>query len=248
MKPDHLLAFLGIVCFWTSHANAELRVASVASLSPGDLREFEGLDETRQALIRAALSLTTRKLHYQFGSNDPENGGMDCSGSVQYILKSIGLEDVPRSSFTLYQWVEKEGGLMKTPGVTAVDDPVFERLKPGDLLFWRGTYEPGKRKPPISHVMIYLGTLREDGQGVVFGASDGRRFRGKRINGVSVFDWKLPTPASQSKFVGFAPVPGLTAAEMGRDRLESEPGASRERPGVIKSALEKLLRRREPEP
>jgi Cell wall-associated hydrolases (invasion-associated proteins) len=31
-----------------------------------------------------------------------------------------------------------------------------KRLQPGDLLFWEHTYKP-RRKPPVTHVMVYLG-------------------------------------------------------------------------------------------
>ena len=41
------------------------------------------------------------------------------------------------------------------------------------------------------------------------GASDGRRYRGIKRNGVSVFDFVLPKADSRSVFVGYARVPGL---------------------------------------
>ena len=64
----------------------------------------------------------------------------------------------------------------------------FSKLKPGDLLFWSGTYRV-KRTPPITHVMLYLGKTKNN-ELLMFGASNGRTYRGKRMNGVSVFDFK----------------------------------------------------------
>lgn len=203
MKPCWVL---GLTLF--SLPAFALEAAAVASISPEDLVEFEHQPAAIQELIRNALSLTEKKLTYQFGSNSPGNAGMDCSGAVQFVLKSSGVVDLPRSSFGFYEWALGKGGLTKTEGVHSTEDPVFSELKPGDLLFWTGTYGT-KRNPPISHVMIFLGRLKADGQGVVFGSSDGRYFRGKRINGVSVFDWTVPSSASKSEFVAFGPVPGF---------------------------------------
>ncbi|MEM6916386.1 MAG: NlpC/P60 family protein [Verrucomicrobiota bacterium] len=209
--------------------------ASVASISPEDLVDFEIQPEPIRKIIENALSLTEKKLTYQFGSNSPENAGMDCSGSVQFVLKTVGLEKPPRTSFGFYEWAAESGNLTATKGVYSTQDPVFESLKPGDLLFWTGTYSTEKRDPPISHVMIFLGYLEEDGQGVVFGASDGRRFRGQRITGVSVFDWRVPSAESTSRFVAFGPIPGFEALEPMREKSE-EPAKK-----PLKSILNKLL-------
>ena len=61
--------------------------------------------------------------------------------------------------------------------------------------------------------MIYFGTLKSDGKPVVFGASSGRRYRGRAIHGVSVFDLGLPAAESKSRFVGYGPIPGLAQAK-----------------------------------
>jgi hypothetical protein len=123
--------------------------------------------------------------------------------------------------------------------VTSTEDPVFAKLKPGDLLFWEGTYDSGERDPPISHVMIFLGTLKADGKGVMFGASSGRRYRGKTIHGVSVFDWEVPQEDSDSKFVAYGPIPGLRSG-----RGEDPPVKA----NVLKSVLEILFRKSESSP
>jgi len=213
---------------------------SVATIAPTDLVEYETEPEEVKRLIEVSLALTKKKLGYQFGSNSPKKWGMDCSGTVQNSLSGLGLGEIPRSSWNFYEWVEASGKLKPTPVVTATDDPVFADLKPGDLLFWEGTYETGERRPAISHVMIFLGTLKADGEGVVFGASSGRRYRGKTIHGVSVFDWNVPDEESKSKFVGFGPIPGL--------RKEEVKPVSIEKQNPLKTLLENLVKKSEASP
>lgn len=182
--------------------------ASVSSINADDLVEYAKQPEKIKALIDYALGLTQKELGYQYGSNTPSSGGMDCSGTIQNALSGVGVS-IPRSSYTQYQWALKAGVLKAVSAVHSVDDPALKDLKPGDLLFWTGTYATDARKPPISHVMIYLGTLKSDGEQVMFGASSGRRFRGKKIHGVSVFDFKVPSAESKSRFIAYGPVPEL---------------------------------------
>ncbi|MEM7697859.1 MAG: NlpC/P60 family protein [Verrucomicrobiota bacterium] len=183
--------------------------AAVSSIKPRDLVEYESAPPAIQRLIESSLKLTRRDLAYTFGSNSPTQGGMDCSGTIQHTLQSLGFAGVPRMSHLQYLWAKKHGRIIRTDGVHSTDHAVFSKLMPGDLLFWEGTYAVAERDPPISHVMIYLGTLKADGKGVVFGASSGRRYRGKKIHGVSVMDWRVPSKASKSKFVAYGPIPGL---------------------------------------
>lgn len=220
--------------------SARAEKVSVASIKPTDLVEYEAQPEEVKKLIEVSLSLTKKKLGYRFGSNSPKKGGMDCSGTVQWTLSTLGLGKLPRSSWDFYEWVEAAGKLRATSGVTTTEDPLFAELKPGDLLFWEGTYETGDRLPAISHVMIFLGTLKEDGEGVVFGASSGRRYRGKTIHGVSVFDWVVPDEKSKSKFVGYGPIPGLQKEEV-------KP-VSIEKPNPLKILLENLVKKSETSP
>lgn len=126
-----------------------------ASLEPEDLVEFPSLPKVIQLLLIKALALTKENLTYRYGLADPKEGAMDCSGFVYYLLTQMGLKDVPRSSSGLYCWVRKEG---KFKAVLSNNPNSFELndLKPGDLLFWIGTYST-QNDPPISHVMIYLG-------------------------------------------------------------------------------------------
>lgn len=158
-------------------------------------------------LILASLELTRRGLTYRYGSSDPATGGMDCSGTIYYLLKAAGVKEPPRDSSGLYLWAQKAGTLHRV-SPTSLDDPSLDDLKPGDLLFWEGTYEV-QRDPPISHAMLYLGREKATGIHVMVGASDGRTYGDTKRTGVSVFDFKLPRAGSAAKFVAYARVPGL---------------------------------------
>jgi cell wall-associated NlpC family hydrolase len=196
----------------------------VATLEASDLEGFSDQPAAVQRLISDGLALTTRDLGYKYGSDDPANGGMDCSGTVYYLLTHAGLKDVPRDSAGMYEWVWKQSVFHSVVG-TKDDTFELEKLRPGDLLFWTGTYQID-RDPPVTHVMIYLGINRQTGRRTMLGASDGRTFNGKSRYGVSVFDFKLPRPGGKSdvapqaqaetpsttRFIGYGAVPGLETA------------------------------------
>jgi peptidoglycan DL-endopeptidase CwlO len=160
-----------------------------------------------------ALELTTRNLDYKYGSADPANGGMDCSGFVFYVLTQSGVRDVPRDSSQQYVWLRKAGDFRP---VNSRQEDTFEldELVPGDLLFWTGTYSI-ERDPPITHAMIYLGREKGTNQRIMVGASDGRSYKGESRYGVSVFDFKIPRPGKTDEgrmspsFIGYGHIPGL---------------------------------------
>ena len=165
-----------------------------------------------QQLLTSALELTTRDLTYTYGSADPANGGMDCSGFVYYVLSKNGIADVPRSSSEQYVWLRRAGKF--EPVLSRKDDSFeLENLQPGDLLFWTGTYSI-ERDPPITHAMIYLGREKKTGERVMVGASDGRIYQGQSRYGVSIFDFKIPRPEKDNgklhpTFIGYGHIPGL---------------------------------------
>jgi cell wall-associated NlpC family hydrolase len=191
------------------------RGAPNATLSPEAISGFENNPPKVQQLLNSALELTTRNLDYKYGSADPGNGGMDCSGFVYFVLKQNGVEGVPRDSSEQYIWLRRAGKF--EPVVSQKDDSFeFDNLKPGDLLFWTGTYAI-QRDPPITHAMIYLGREKKTGARVMVGASDGRTYQSQQRFGVSVFDFKMPRAdkgeiedgKTHPRFVGYAHIPGL---------------------------------------
>jgi cell wall-associated NlpC family hydrolase len=191
--------------------------AAVASLDPSKLKDFDSQPSGVQDLIRSALGLTQRNLAYTYGSDDPGSGGMDCSGFIYYVLSNAGFKDVPRQSSDQYLWVRKDGNFHSVLSRNA-NTFELEDLKPGDLMFWSGTYKVD-RDVPVTHVMIYLGKEKGTNKRVMVGASDGRSYNGERRFGVSVFDFKLPNgtpnksdPDLVARFEGYSPIPGLREA------------------------------------
>jgi hypothetical protein len=182
-------------------------------LSPDQIKSFDSYPPKVQKLLTSALELTTRNLDYKYGSADPGSGGMDCSGFVYFVLKQNGINDVPRDSSEQYSWVRRA---RQFESVLSQKDDSFELedLKPGDLLFWTGTYSI-ERDPPITHAMIYLGREKKTGHRVMVGASDGRVYQGESRNGVSVFDFKVQRngKADDGKlrptFIGYGHIPAL---------------------------------------
>jgi len=182
-------------------------------LLPNQIKGFENYPLKVQKLLTAALELTTRDLDYKYGSADPTSGGMDCSGFVYYVLKQNDVADVPRDSSQQYVWLRRARTF---EAVMSQKDDSFELqdLKPGDLLFWTGTYSI-ERDPPITHAMIYLGREKKTGNRVMVGASDGRVYQGESRFGVSVFDFKVQHRETNGEgklrptFIGYGHIPGL---------------------------------------
>jgi cell wall-associated NlpC family hydrolase len=184
-----------------------------ATVEPESISEFAAQPSRIQQLMRDAIDLTRLNLTYTFGSADPDNGGMDCSGTIYYLLQAHGFKDVPRDSSGQYLWARRTGTFFPVVSKSA-DSVEFSDLLPGDLMFWTGTYDTS-RDVPISHVMLYLGREKTDGKRIMVGASDGRSYNGIQRWGVSVFDFKMPKPDAANgektkvDFVGYARIPGL---------------------------------------
>jgi len=183
--------------------------AVVSSLKSEEIEGFDKDAPEVRELLKSALNLTTQNLTYLYGSDDPDRGGMDCSGTVYYLLQQAGISDAPRSSSEQYVWVRKAGNFHAVMS-THLDSFELDSLEPGDLLFWTGTYA-SKVDPPVTHTMIYLGKAKSDGLPLMVGASDGRTYRGKKQNGVSVFDFTISKPtgekSSSARFIGYGEIP-----------------------------------------
>ncbi|MEP2776599.1 MAG: NlpC/P60 family protein [Luteolibacter sp.] len=181
-------------------------------LETSDLESFDELPEARQKLISMAIE-TGKEVHgmsYKYGGNGPEDGGFDCSGAMHYVLRKVGIQP-PRTSSDQYLWVKKNSEFHEV-AKTAVDteDKSFDDLKPGDLVFWSGTFKPNDgRTTNITHVGMYLGVEKKDGRPVMVNATNGRSYRGKKSNGYGVYDFRVPRAGSKSKIVGYGTPPGL---------------------------------------
>jgi len=106
---------------------------------------------------------------------------MDCSNTSRWLyLAAIG-HSLPRTASDQYESLRSARRLWR---VRASDSHWRSRLKPGDLLFWENTYRP-KRKPPITHVMVYLGR-NPDGSMRMAGSQGSR--------GVDIYTFRPETP------------------------------------------------------
>jgi cell wall-associated NlpC family hydrolase len=198
----------------TEHPTPEKKGAPNATISPNEIKGYDDNPPKVRQIIEYGLDLTKQNLDYKYGSADPANGGMDCSGFIYHVLQQNGFTDVPRDSSQQYVWVRKEGNFH---AVLSRHEDSFEldALKPGDLLFWTGTYKID-RDPPVTHTMIYLGREKGTNKRIMVGASDGRTYDGKQRFGVSIFDFKSSKPPDGNDaklsplFVGYGRIPGLS--------------------------------------
>lgn len=190
-----------------THAHKTVSRAMVQPIPIKEIQDYSGFSPDVKELIMNARKLTQMNLTYKFGSANPRERGMDCSGTIQYLLSKSKMYDVPRDAEGLFNWVKEDGNLHRV-STYDFNSSDFSKLKPGDLLFWSGTYATTHE---ISHVMMYLGK-NEDGEPLMFGSSNGRSYQGKKMWGVSVFDFRLPSGRGKQKFVGYGCIPELTCA------------------------------------
>ena len=153
-------------------------------------------------VIRARAEYIARLgLKYQFGDEHPSEGGMDCSGTMEYMLSDIGFSDIPRTSYLQYEWLKKHRTMIHSK---SIPENIGGRrgITPGDLIFWGGTYDSGHK---VSHVMIYLGQ-GDDGTHYMFGAR-GKKKKGLFGAGVDIF--KLES-GYQKSLIGYGTLPGVS--------------------------------------
>lgn len=182
------------------------------------LRLPENLSAPRRELISKALEFHRHHPDIPYVEGGADAKGMDCSGAVVSLLKLVNIEP-PRTAHGQYEWLKKSGRLTVVPvGEVTADSPVFRPLQPGDLIFWARD-KPGETFR-VSHVHMYLGK-EPDGHAVMIGSSDGRSYRGKRIRGFGIVDYRVPKPGSATRIVGFgSPLPAAA-------RISTDPGKAR---------------------
>ena len=131
-----------------------------------------------QSLHELAHQLKSLGLRYNAIARLPGDAAprtMDCSNTARYLVENTKSVSLPRTASDQYLYVRRHGYLKRAGGFFGgTPDTAWwtKRLKPGDLLFWEHTYKP-KRKPPVTHVMVYLG---RDGNGtpLMAGAQNSR--------------------------------------------------------------------------
>ncbi len=147
-----------------------------------------------------AETLAKFNLTYKFGGNHPSEGGMDCSATMKYLLSDLGFSDMPRTSYQQYDWLKKSRTMLHSKTIPASMGG-RKGIKPGDLIFWGGTYKSGHK---VSHVMVYLGQ-GDSGTHYMFGARGKKK---KGLNGAGVDVFKLNS-GYQKSLVGYGSLPGV---------------------------------------
>jgi cell wall-associated NlpC family hydrolase len=114
---------------------AGFAVALVVCLGMPAAQAADAGDMTAEIAVQALALLG---VPYRWGGNDPSHG-LDCSGLVRHVFKSVGLAELPRRSEEMRRF---------GAGVARAD------LRAGDLVFFNTLGHP------FSHVAIYVGDGR----------------------------------------------------------------------------------------
>jgi cell wall-associated NlpC family hydrolase len=158
--------------------------------------------------LRQARALGDRGIEYDDDWRPPGERvawTMDCSNTTRWLYKATAGINLPRTASDQYYYLRLQGKAWDVPtGPTGWADVGYlqRNLKPGDLLFWENTYRP-ERQPPITHVMVFLGT-NERGQWIMAGSQSSRGGEHNRSNGgpdVYVFRPSQPCGGYSSWFV-----------------------------------------------
>jgi LysM repeat protein len=110
-----------------------------------------------------ARDLGDRGLEYDEDWRPPgeaHSWSMDCSNTSRYLYRVVTGIQLPRTASDQYYYLHLQNKAWDVPQMAngfADCNYLRRNLKAGDLLFWENTYRPD-RQPPITHVMIFLGT------------------------------------------------------------------------------------------
>jgi cell wall-associated NlpC family hydrolase len=155
-------------------------------------------------LEEKARWLATQRIGYSRNWVPPGEAkawAMDCSNTARWLYRELWGRNLPRTASAQYEHFRQQKKFRR-----ARPDParLARQLKPGDFLFWEHTYKP-RRKPPVTHVMIYLG---RDNQGRMWMAGA----QGSR--GVDVYEFRPASPMGsynwflwfkrEGRFIGYA--------------------------------------------
>lgn len=157
-----------------------------------------------RSLPEKARWLASQQLRYNQAWSPPGSSQvwtMDCSNTARWLQASVFGRSIPRTAASQYEFFRHRGEFQRVRPDAA---RLAKILRPGDLLFWEHTYRP-RRKPPVTHVMTYLG---RDGAGrmLMVGAQGSR--------GVDIYRFDPREPLGsyrwflwfrrEGRFIGFA--------------------------------------------
>jgi cell wall-associated NlpC family hydrolase len=148
--------------------------------------------------LQTARALGDRGIDYDDDWRPPGERSswvMDCSNTSRWLYKSVAGINLPRTASDQYYYLHQQGKAWDVPqdGYGLPDVAYLQHnLKPGDLLFWENTYRP-ERQPPITHVMVFLGT-NERGQWIMAGSQGSGGEHGRRDGGPDVYIFRPSQP------------------------------------------------------
>lgn len=119
--------------------------------------------QQHQKLVETSRWLGAKKLGYAcrwIPPGEMQPWVMDCSNTARFIYQAALHKTLPRTASDQFYELAQQGRITLAP--TRIDGSVdtvklIKMMRSGDLLFWEWTYNI-ERRPPITHVMIYLGT------------------------------------------------------------------------------------------
>lgn len=137
--------------------------------------------------LQEARALAQKGIEYDEGWRPPgetHSWAMDCSNTARYLYKVTAGIILPRTASDQYYYLHLQNKAWDVPQVAsgfADCNYLRQNLKPGDLLFWENTYRP-ERQPPITHVMVFLGS-NDKGDWIMAGSQSSRGGEHNRRNG-----------------------------------------------------------------
>ena len=127
--------FLIAIIFFSFLAASCSRMVVTRPIPAGELAQTEHYRPNVNRVIWKATQLSKEHLGYRFGSDNPRNGAMDCSGVIYYLFKCLHPRAyVPRDSYEMYFWL-LHAGVLHHVNDENFNSYQFNDLKPGDLLF-----------------------------------------------------------------------------------------------------------------
>jgi LysM repeat protein len=144
-------------------------------------------NDWKNRFVQEARTLANRGIEYDEDWRPPGESqawAMDCSNTTRYLYKVTTGIQLPRTASDQYYYLHQQDKAWDVPmSSNGFADVHFlsQNLKPGDLLFWENTYKP-ERQPPITHVMVFLGT-NDKGQWIMAGSQTSRGGEHNRSNG-----------------------------------------------------------------
>jgi LysM repeat protein len=153
-----------------------------------------------------ARGLAARGVPYAGRWPSPTGKGywvMDCSNTARYLYWKAAGVDIGRTASDQYEFLKSKGCAWDVSGERSGKASARLRalLRPADLVFWEHTYRP-RRKPPVTHVMVFL-AARRDGTWLMAGSQGSRGLYNCRHSGPDIYVVDPGRPmGGYAKFLG----------------------------------------------